>query len=189
MAGTAAAQGVNFYSLERELALGEQLARNFQRNVRPVETPAALAYVEAIGRRLTAEIDGPAFEYRFALFVAARDGTRLSTRTELMNFAAIPLETTGGAALSLLQMQRKSELAADLTAARAMANAGYDPEALARYVERVQPAEEARAGIWSPMPRRSTRVEAIRNLGLAPQPHEPRTGLTTAQDDVRKSIR
>jgi beta-barrel assembly-enhancing protease len=140
MAGTAAAQGVNFYSLEREFALGEQLARNFQRNVRPVETPAALAYIEAIGRRLTSEIGGPAFEYRFALFiddrgpapevvafpggllfvpsslilgvrdeddlagmlahaiahVAARDGTRLSTRTELMNIAAIPLETTGG---------------------------------------------------------------------------------------------
>jgi beta-barrel assembly-enhancing protease len=246
LAGTAAAQGVNFYSLDREIALGEQLAQAFRRDTRPVESPAALAYVEAIGRRLTAELGGPPFEYRFALFVddrgpapevvafpggllfvpsslilgardedelagllahaiahvAARDGTRLATRTELMNIAAIPLETTAGWAgdamrnaqalalpLSLLQMQRKAELAADQAAARAMANAGYDPEALARYIERVQPADETKAGIWSPLPRRSARVQAIRELGLAAQPHEPRAGLTTAQDEVRKAIR
>ena len=246
LAGTAGAQGVNFYNLQREVALGEHLAAEFRRETRPVESAAARAYVETIGRRLAAEIGGPAFDYRFALFVddrgpapevvafpggflfvpsslilgaqdedelagmlahaiahiAARDGTKLATKTELMNLAVEPLAMTVGwtgeairngqslaLPLALLQMQRKAELAADQAAARAMANAGYEPEALARYIERVQPAEETKAGIWSPLPGRSRRVQAIRELGLAPQPHEPRAGLAEAQAEVRRAIR
>jgi beta-barrel assembly-enhancing protease len=233
LAGTAAAQGVNFYSFDREIALGEQLASNFRRDTRAVESPAAVAYVESVGRRVAVEIGGPAFEYRFALFVddrgaapevvafpggflfvpsslilgardedelagilahaiahvAARDGTRQASRAELMNLGLQPLATTGVVPLALLQMQRKAELAADRSAARALAAAGYDPEALARFIERVQPAEERQAGIWSPFPRPTARVEAIRELGLTPQPHEPRTGLASAQDAVRKAIR
>jgi len=246
LVGTAAAQGINFYSLDREIALGEHLAADFRRDTRPIESAAALAYVETIGRRLAVEIGGPPFEYRFALFVddrgpapevvtfpggflfvpsslilgardedelagmlahaiahvAARDGTRQATRAELISMAGVPVAATAGwtgetvrsgaalsIPLSLIQMQRKSELAADQSAARAMAAAGYDPEALAGHIDRMPPAEQGSSALLSPLPRQALRVEAIRALGLTAQPHEPRTGLSRVQDEVRKAIR
>lgn len=60
-------RGLNFYSLEKEIGLGNQMAVNFQRDTRAIESPAALAYVDAIGQRLAAQTGGPAFTYKFAL--------------------------------------------------------------------------------------------------------------------------
>src|SRR5689334_2774230 len=74
LAGTGMAQhegelgkGVNLYSIEKEIALGNQLTTEFRRSTRAVESAAALAYVNGIGQRLAAEIGGPPFTYTFAL--------------------------------------------------------------------------------------------------------------------------
>ena len=59
-------RGVNFYSIEKERALGAQIAQDFRRTSTIVEAPELLARIEAIARPLI-----PAeskFEYSFALF-------------------------------------------------------------------------------------------------------------------------
>jgi predicted Zn-dependent protease len=73
LAAAAAAQqrepgrGVNFYSLEKEIALGRQLAAEFSRDNKPLESPATLAYINDLGQRLAAQIGGPPFTYTFAV--------------------------------------------------------------------------------------------------------------------------
>src|ERR1700742_3931213 len=60
-------KGVNFYSIEKEMALGRQVAADFRRDTRALDSPATLAYINALGQKLTAEIGGPPFTYTFAL--------------------------------------------------------------------------------------------------------------------------
>jgi predicted Zn-dependent protease len=61
-------QGVNFYSIEKETALGRQLAAEFTRDHKPLESPAAQAYINKLGQRLATQLGGPPFTYTFALF-------------------------------------------------------------------------------------------------------------------------
>src|SRR5262245_43889968 len=186
-------KGVNFYSLEREIALGNQLASDFRAHTRPLEIPSALTYVNVIGQRLVKEMGGPPFPYTFALvaddptlmheaaafpggpvfvpgalILAARDedelagmigraGSRIASRhvtkqaprAELVEIASTRLVYMGGwtgyairqgadfaIPIAMLSLWRKMELEADGLAARKMAAAGWDPAALARYIER-----------------------------------------------------
>jgi predicted Zn-dependent protease len=62
-----AGKGINFYSLEKEMALGRQLAAQFQRDTTPLVSPAAWAYINGIGQHLVAQFGGPPFAYTFAL--------------------------------------------------------------------------------------------------------------------------
>jgi predicted Zn-dependent protease len=239
-------KGVNFYSIEKEIALGNQIAAEFRRDARPLESPAALAYVNGIGQRLAKEIGGPAFPYTFALVaddpaevhevaafpggflfvpsslilavkdedelagmiahaiahVAGRDGTKLATKAEIVNLASVPLIYMGGWAgyamrqgqalaipLGMLQTVRASELSADRLAANKMAAAGWDPAALARFIERVQAPDEAEPKMRSPLPERRQRVEAIRAViaGLPAKVYEAHEGLGAIQDEVRRA--
>jgi predicted Zn-dependent protease len=58
-------KGINFYSIETEVALGRQIAAEFQRNTTPLVSPAALSYINGIGQRLAPHIGGPPFTYTF----------------------------------------------------------------------------------------------------------------------------
>jgi len=240
------AKGVNFYSLEKETALGRQLAAEFQRDTKPLESPPALAYVDGIGQRLAAQIGGPPFTYTFALVaddpgnlhdvaafpggflfvpaslilavkgedelagvlahaiahVASRDATRQATRAELANTSMVPLVFAGGwtdyatrqgqpmaVPMALLQMWRGYELAADRLAVTKMAAAGYDPEALARYIDREQASyDEHSQKAFSPLPRRAERLAAIHAVigKLPPQAYPPHAGLDRIQEEVRR---
>ncbi len=51
------ATGVNFYSLEREIALGKQLAQEIERQAKLVETPAPAEYVNRIAQNLARNSD------------------------------------------------------------------------------------------------------------------------------------
>jgi predicted Zn-dependent protease len=68
-AGTLLAQdpgrGVNFYSIEKERALGAQLAAEYQRSTSAVNSPELLATIEALGLRMVPS--GSQFKYTFAL--------------------------------------------------------------------------------------------------------------------------
>jgi predicted Zn-dependent protease len=239
-------KGVNFYSIEKEIALGNQLALEFRARTKALESPAALAYVNGIGQRLAKEIGGPPFTYTFALIaddptamhevaafpggflfvpsslilaakdedelagmlahaiahVADRDGTRQATKAALADMATVPVIYMGGwtgyamrqgeslaIPLGMLQSWRAFELNADRLAARKMAAAGWDPVALARYIERVQVADEARSRIWTALPERSRRVAAIREVidGLPAQSYGLHEGLEKAQEEVRRA--
>jgi predicted Zn-dependent protease len=74
LAGSALAQpanepgkGVNFYSLEKEIALGKALAADFRSRTRPLDNATALQYIDRIAQRLVAEIAGLPFTYTVAL--------------------------------------------------------------------------------------------------------------------------
>jgi predicted Zn-dependent protease len=240
-------KGINFYSIEKETALGRHLAAEFQRDTKPLTSPAALAYINGIGQRLAARIGGPPFPYTFALVaddptvprdvaafpggflfvpaslilavkdedelagllahaiahVASRHGARQATRAELVH-ASQPVIYMGGCAgyaihqapslaipISLLQMWRNFELDADRLAASKMPAAGYDPEALARYIDREQKSyDEPSQEIFSSLPRRTQRLQAIHAViaELPTQVYQPHEGLDTIQEEVRRLI-
>ncbi len=65
LAGTAAAQA-NLYTREKEIALGEQLSREFRKHSTPLPQEAAAAYVNRLGAALAAHMPG-GWSYRFEL--------------------------------------------------------------------------------------------------------------------------
>src|SRR5438105_15706597 len=60
-------RGVNFYSIEKEIALGRQLAAEFQRNTKPFDSPATQTFIDDLGQRLAAQAGNPAITYTFVL--------------------------------------------------------------------------------------------------------------------------
>ncbi|HTS61893.1 MAG TPA: M48 family metalloprotease [Candidatus Acidoferrales bacterium] len=248
LGAAAVAQQQSVYSIEKESALGRQLAAEFRGRTESVESSAALAYVSAIGQRLVAETKGPPWTYRFALIaddptamhepaafpggfvfvpaslilaareegelagmlahaiahVAARDGTRSPPRPE----AGAPLRTplifrgawTGYASprgsapalpIGMLELLRQFELEADRMATRVMSDAGWNPEALARYIEREQPADEGASKAWSALPSLSRRVDALREAiaGMPSRAYVRHEGLQSVQQEIRGLLR
>jgi len=61
------AKGVNFYSIEKEIALGRQLAGEVARDKKPLDSPVVLSYIEGIGQQLAARMAGQSYTYTFAL--------------------------------------------------------------------------------------------------------------------------
>ncbi len=49
-------QGVNFYSREKEAALGAQLAREVRQRTTPLDSVEVRGFVEQIGRKLAAQL-------------------------------------------------------------------------------------------------------------------------------------
>ena len=242
-------KGANFYSLEKEAALGEQLATEMRQRTTAIENPHLQEYVDRIGQKLADHSPNARSKFTFsviaedpcptvhepaalpagyvfvpaALFLAAQDeaefagmlahamehvaerhGTRQATRGEIAGSASVPLVFMGGingcasdqaVPLGFVAFQRNFERQADFLAVQAMARAGYDPRALARYIERVQPPvpppSTARAA-FSPLPRRDDRVgimESAISKVPATQYAAPAPGeFSAAQEEVRRFI-
>ena len=170
-------QGVNFYSIEKEIELGKQLASETQTS-RQAQPDARL---QTIGDRLAAKTDG-AYQYHFFVYstvnpqaepialpggpvfvaqsmlpadeaetaailahaiahIALRHYTREMTRSEIgTKAAANPAAATNGA----VQLASKNysaplntsfEFDADRFAVKLLIDAGYDPQALVRWLE------------------------------------------------------
>jgi predicted Zn-dependent protease len=62
-----APNGVNFYSLEKEAALGKQMAEEFRRHTAPVESPAVQDYVARLGQRIAAQVPDAKFPFTFSV--------------------------------------------------------------------------------------------------------------------------
>jgi predicted Zn-dependent protease len=54
-----AAEGINFYSLKREMALGKQLSEEVRKQARVVEDPIVAEYINRIGQNLARQSDVP----------------------------------------------------------------------------------------------------------------------------------
>jgi beta-barrel assembly-enhancing protease len=247
----AAGRGVNFYSIEKEAALGAQVAADFRRQNQILDDAQLNGYLARLGERLLKQIPETGFTFHFAAFVddeksglhearvlpggyifvpeslilasgeeaefagmiahavahaAARHATRQASRGTVANFSSIPLIFLGGWAghstnqdagmaipLGFLQFQRASELEADHDALPMMARAGWDPEALVRYIEREQPEPDPRkpgtkARIFSSLPAREERLAALRKAleDLHPQGNSPSPEFAAVQADVRR---
>lgn len=199
------------YSLEKEAALGRQLAAEFRRRTIPIDSPIVQNYLDRVGQRIAAYMPDAKFPFTFSviadepcqtheptalpggyvfvplsLFVAAREEdefagmlahamehvaqrheTRQATRGTT---ATIPLIVMGGwgcsgglaVPVAFLASQQNAELEADVLAVQTLSRAGFDPNALVRYIERVQvqpagPTSKA----YSPTPDRDKRVAAL----------------------------
>ncbi len=125
--------------------------------------------------------------------VAARHATREVTRHELATLAipaGAPVAAAGlGQTLPLPEaaLHRNFESEADLLAVAAMRAAGFDPQALASYIGRMQPAGTGDPA--SQLPERDLRVTAIGNeiRRLVPGSYAPGNEFSRIQDEVRSS--
>ena len=68
-----------------------------------------------------------------------------------------------------------------------MSDAGYDPEALARYIERVQPADDPQPKPFSALPERSLRLAAIRAVATG-RVYPSHSGYSEIQDEIRRRL-
>jgi predicted Zn-dependent protease len=59
--------GINFYSTEKEAALGASLAAEVRKNVTVVESVALNQYVERIGRKLAAVLPDSGINYTYTV--------------------------------------------------------------------------------------------------------------------------
>ncbi len=101
------------------------------------------------------------------IHIAARHGTRTATRGDIVNFATIPLIYAGGwpggrVPLGFLSFVRGYEREADHEGAILMAQAGYNPAEMIRYLEML-PAE-SKPTAFSTHPKREDRIKAIQDL-------------------------
>jgi predicted Zn-dependent protease len=225
--------GVNFHSIEKEKALGAQLAVEYRRQQRVFDASTVNAYLNELGQRLVAQAPatwihegaafpgGPVFvpaslvlaaadEEELAgmlahsiAHIATRQEMRQMSRGQIANQATIPLVMMGGWSgyairqgnalpTGFLAFQRKNELESDQLAVRILSSAGYDPQALARYIERAQPADPPLRNATAPYPDKDQRLaalqSAIRQLPAATYAAHP--ALDAIQRDVTQlSIR
>src|ERR1022692_3149186 len=63
---TTPGRGVNFYSIEKEQALGAQIAAEYRRQARAIDAPSVNAYLDELGERLAAQAPTQ-FTYTFEL--------------------------------------------------------------------------------------------------------------------------
>jgi predicted Zn-dependent protease len=177
---------VDRYSIEKEAALGKQLATEFRGRTTAFDSPAVQEYLESLGQELASAMSKTGFRFTFsviaedsclgmhephalpggyvfvptALFVAAKDeaefaGMLAHAMAHIEERHGVqqrrpapraPVTFLGGLCshagvvpMGFLKLQTTIERAADLLAVETMSHAGFDPNALVRYTERVQP--------------------------------------------------
>jgi predicted Zn-dependent protease len=68
----AVGKGVNLFSIQKEVALGAQMAQEVRQRTTPIDSAAVREYVERIGLQLASQLPDAAFQYAFS--VIADDG-------------------------------------------------------------------------------------------------------------------
>lgn len=184
----------NWYSLNRQIAMGKEYASQIEATSKLVKDPAIVEYVNRVGQNIVRNSDaqipftikviesddinayalpGGFFyvdtglilaadnEAEFAgvmahevAHVAACHAVRGRTRGQLMNLASLPLMMLGGPAgyaayegltlvtpITYFKFSRKFETEADYLGVQYMYKAGYDPQALTSFFERVRSME------------------------------------------------
>jgi predicted Zn-dependent protease len=223
-AATLSAQNVDQLDLDKEVALGGQLAAEIRARTTPVESRAVQQYVNALGQRLAATMPyaqrGFTFQvvaddlcpqthepaaipggYVFvpvALFTAAADEAEFAGMlahamehiAQRRGFnqpgtASIPLVFVGGGSGScsggsmpagLAASQRVAEEDADWWAIQVMTATGFDPAALLRYVERIQPHSDRATALRQALGRIDDFAaiqREVRRLTESPTPKQP----------------
>ena len=132
--------------------------------------------------------------------IATRQQTRELTKGQIVNQATIPLINMGGPSgyairqgamvlpTGFLAFQRKNELESDQLAVRILSSAEYDPRALVRYIERVQPADPALRNAMAPYPDKDQRLAALQSAiqQLPPATYTAHPGIDAIHQDVTR---
>jgi predicted Zn-dependent protease len=105
-------QGPNLYSREREAAFGAALAQQVRRTVTPLDSPAALEFLQRMGAKIASQLPEPRYTYTFAV-----------TSSDQSNSLHEPLSLPGGyifvPASLFLAAQNEAEFAGMLAHAMA----------------------------------------------------------------------
>jgi len=210
-------KGVNFYSLEKEIALGKQLAQEVERQAKIIDDPIIAEYVNRVGQNLVRNSDAKvpftikvldseevnAFALPGGFFfvnsglmlkadseselagvmaheiahVAARHGTKMQTKGQIINYATIPLIFMGGWAgyairqgasigipLGFLHFTQSMESEADFLGLQYLYKSGYDPTSFVDFFEKIQSLEKKKPGtlskVFSSHPPTDNRIKA-----------------------------
>lgn len=239
---TTIGKGVNVYSVEKEAALGKQLAAEFRERTTAFASPSVQQYVENLGQKLASQIPKTVFSFTFsliaedpcstihepaalpggyvfvpvALFVAAQDeaefagmlahtmahvvgrhGAQQARRGELIQSASVPLVFMGGIGcasglavpVGFLKFERTLESEADLLAVQTMALTGFDPNALVRYTERVQPRASMTSAAFSSLPLPDDRIASMASAIAKLPPRNHAAPITGEFEAVRGEVR
>lgn len=135
--------------------------------------------------------------------VAARHGTRQATRAEIANWASLPLIFLGGYAgygirqaagiglpLSFLKFSRNFEEEADYLGVQYLYAAGYDPNGMVTFFERIQSQEKSKHGsvskAFSTHPPTPDRIERAQREIASLLPSKESYIVTTSDFDAVK---
>jgi hypothetical protein len=198
---------------DKQMALGEQLAREFRKTAIPV--PGAEPYVRGLAKRLTPpgthwevevmkhDFGGSTREpvtYPGYMFVPARLILMTGSEAELAGMLAhavahmmepparFSVDYSGADIVPLGRVgaERARELAADRRAAGIAAAAGYDPQALIDYLRRVQPESSPKNSRVPPL---AERIAAIEEGDAAAGGHTEWKESTAAFADAQEIVR
>ena len=239
--------GINFYSIEKEIALGKQLAEEVRRQSKLIDDPIVGEYVNRLGQNLARNSDatvpftfqivqgeqlnafafpgGFVFVYTGLIeateteaelagamaheiaHVAARHITRQATRSQIANYASLPLILLGGwtgyavrqgagagIPLGFLNFERRFESEADLLGIQYMYKAGYDPTAAVDLFERMLSLEKRKPGtlarVFNTHPLTGDRLLQTQKNIAQMLPSRPEYVVTTSEfNDVRSRLR
>jgi predicted Zn-dependent protease len=238
-------KGLDFYSLEREIALGKQLAQEVDKSAKFINDPVVTEYVNRVGQNLVRNSDarvpftikvidsdvvnafalpGGFFYVNSGLIlhadeeselagvmaheiahVCARHGTKQATKGQIINLASIPAMifipyTWAGYAiyqgmnfaipLTFLKFSRDEEREADYLGIQYMYKAGYDPNSLVSFFEKVQTDEKKEPGtipkVFSTHPPTPDRIEAIQKEIATILPARDQYIVSTSEFDTVK---
>ncbi len=211
----------NFYSLDKEVALGRQIAAELDRQAKFIDDPVITEYINRVGQNLVLHSDAKvpftikvldsddvnAFALPGGFFyvnkglllaaeneaeiagvmaheiahVAARHGVEQASKARLANYAMIPLIFMSGGLgaiayqaaqigvpLAFLKFSRGMESEADRLGAQYAWAAGYDPNNLSTFFEKLEKKEKDKPGTLSKLfrshPPTPDRIEAVRGL-------------------------
>ena len=230
------------FNAEKEATLSRMMAGNVRRQLKVLDSPAALEYVRRLVAGLSQHVVGqlPPLNFelvadpdasghahepivlpggyiflRASLFLRAEDEAEFASmvahalghvakrhglRTmspQTTGASSIPLifaDWTSSPSLPLVWMKavRGYEIEADALAVQIASDAGYDPEALPRYIERVQldRPEHQKYSALPPVEERLGAVsEAIRSLSRRDSYKIGSADFTAARDEIRPLLR
>jgi len=236
---------IDFYSLDKEMGLGRQLAAEVDRQAKFVTDPVVTEYVNRVGQNIVLHSDAKVpFTIKvldsnevnaFALpggflyvnrglveaadneaelagvmaheiaHVAARHGVEQASKGQLVNYLSIPLIFLGGwggyiiqqvaglaVPLGFLKFSRGAEKEADRLGAQYLWAAGYDPNALITFFEKLQAKEKKKPGtiekVFSTHPMTGDRIKEVRSL-LARFPDKLEYEVNTSEfNDVKARV-
>src|SRR5262245_5726079 len=207
---------IQFYSLEKEVAIGRQLSAEVDQTSKIINDPIVGEYVNRVAQNIVLHSDSKVpFTIKvidsqevnaFALpggflyvnrglleaaeneaevagviahevaHVAARHGMEQASKGQLANYLSLPLIFLGGIGgyaiqqavglavpLTFLKFSRGAEKEADRLGAQYMWSAGYDPNALITFFEKLQAKEKKKPGtlskLFSTHPMTGSRIE------------------------------
>jgi predicted Zn-dependent protease len=212
---------IQFYSLEKEVAIGRQLSAEVDQTSKIISDPIVSEYVNRVAQNIVLHSDSKVpFTIKvidaqevnaFALpggflyvnrglleaaeneaevagviahevaHVAARHGMEQASKGQLANYLSLPLIFLGGIGgyaiqqvvglavpLTFLKFSRGAEKEADRLGAQYMWAAGYDPNALITFFEKLQAKEKKKPGtlskLFSTHPMTGSRIDEVREL-------------------------